>query len=72
MEKFIFTFSVVTNGVYNIRNSFTVDSCDFEKTVDEIKSRGFRFDIDKCCLVKTFKFDDGTSYFVYRVARKYA
>ena len=54
MEKFIFTFSVVTNGVYNIRNSFSVDSCDLVKTIDEIKSRGFRFDSDKFCLVKTF------------------
>lgn len=70
MEKFIFTFSVATNGVYTIRNSFTVDSCEFDKTVDEIKSRGFRFDVDKCCLVKTFEFDDETTHFVYKVTRK--
>lgn len=72
MGKFIFTFSVVTNGVYNIRNSFTVDSCDLVKTIDDIKSRGFRYDSDNLSLVKTFEFDNETTYFVYKIVLKYS
>lgn len=67
MKKYLFSFYLVEEDAWNLRNYFTVDESELAKTIRSIESRGYRLTLSNVFLKRFTSLDDDVCYLAYSV-----